>query len=86
MSARQISSPHPNLACLLGNNVRSILSDYRNLGEEIWQRFVTRKEGMLWYYRSVLDVLIQAGRMPLVDELGRVVSELERLARQVPDS
>ena len=64
------------------HNARSILSDYRNLGEEIWQRFVTRKEGTLWYYRSVLDVLIQAGRTPLVDELDRVVSELERLARQ----
>ena len=68
------------------HNARSILSDYRNLGEEIWQRFVTRKEGTLWYYRSVLNVLIQAGRTPLVDELDRVVSELERLARQAPDS
>ena len=64
------------------HNTRSILIDYRNLGEEIWQRFVTGKEGTLWYYQSVLDVLIQAGRTPLVDELDRVVSELERLARQ----
>ena len=68
------------------HNARSVLIDYRNLGEEIWQRFVTRKEGTLWYYRSALNVLIQAGRTPLVDELDRVVSELERRARQAPDS
>ena len=66
------------------HNARSILSDYRNVGEEIWQRFETRKEGTLWYYRSVLDVLVQAGRTPIVGELGRVVSELERLAEQAP--
>ena len=66
------------------HNARSILSDYRNLGDEIWQRFEARKEGTLWYYRSVLDILIQAGRTPLVNELERVVSELERLAGQPP--
>ena len=64
------------------HNARSILSDYRNVGEEIWQRFEDRKEGTLWYYRAVLDRLIQADRMPLVDELDRVVSEVERLAGQ----
>ena len=62
------------------HNARSILNDYRTLGEEIWQRFAGRKAGTLWYYRSVLDVLSQSGRTPLVEELGRVVSQLERLA------
>ena len=40
------------------HNARSILSDYRNLGEEIWQRVESRKEGTLWYYQSVVDTLI----------------------------
>ena len=62
------------------HNARSILSDYRNLDEEIWQRFGGRKEGTLWCYRSVVDALIRSGRTPLVDELDRVVSEIERLA------
>ncbi len=66
------------------HNARSILSDYRNLGEEIWQRFEGRKEGTLWYYRSVVDTLIRSGRTPLVDELERVVSEIERLAGRRP--
>ena len=62
------------------HNARSILIDYRGLGEEIWQRFQDRKTGTLWYYRSVLDVLSQSGKTPLVAELDRVVRELEQLA------
>ncbi len=68
------------------HNARSILNDYRSLGEEIWQRFAGRKAGTLWYYRSVLDVLSQAGKTPLVEELDRVVSQLERLAAQPPEA
>ena len=66
------------------HNSRSILRDYRNLGEEIWQRFEGRKEGTLWYYRSMVGTLIRSGRTPLVDELDRVVSEIERLAGRRP--
>ena len=66
------------------HNARSILSDYRNLGEEVWQRFEGRREGTLWYYRSVVDALVRSGRTPLVDELERVVGEIERLAGRQP--
>ncbi len=68
------------------HNARSILNDYRTLGEEIWQRFAGRKEGTLWYYRSVLDVLSQAGKTPLVEELDRVVRQLEQLAARESDA
>ena len=62
------------------HNARSIVGDYRNLGEEVWQRFNGGREGTLWYYRSVADTLLRSGRTPLVDELDRMVSDLERLA------
>lgn len=62
------------------HNARSVLGDYRNVGEQLWQRFEGRREGTLWYYRSVVDALARSGRTPLVDELERVVSEIERLA------
>lgn len=62
------------------HNARSVLGDYRNVGEQLWQRFEGRREGTLWYYRSVADALARSGRTPLVDELERVVSEIERLA------
>ena len=64
------------------HNARTILNDYRTMGDEIWERFAGRKEGTLWYYRSVLDVLSQAGRTPLVEELDLVVSQLEQLTER----
>lgn len=62
------------------HNARSVLGDYRNVGEQLWQHFEGRREGTLWYYRSVVDALARSGRTPLVDELERVVSEIECLA------
>ncbi len=67
------------------HNARSILGDYRAVGEEVWERFRGSREETLWYYREVTQALIRSGRTPLVDELERVVGEIERLAgRQVP--
>jgi (p)ppGpp synthase/HD superfamily hydrolase len=62
------------------HNVRSILADYRREGDSVWERFSGRREGTLWYYRAVLDVLRQGKTNRLVDELERVVTELETLA------
>lgn len=62
------------------HNARSVLADYRAVGEGLWARFNGGREGTLWYYRAVADALRRAGDGPLVDELDRVVAELERLA------
>ena len=61
------------------HNARTVLSDYRLLGEDLWTRFNGKKEGTLWYYRAIVDAL--RGDGPIVEELGRVVADLERLAR-----
>jgi len=62
------------------HNVRTILADYRKDGDSVWDRFSGRREGTLWYYRAVLEVLREGKPNPLVDELHRVVTELETLA------
>ncbi len=41
------------------NNVRSILSDYREIGESIWDRFNGGREGTLWYYRALLEEFLR---------------------------
>ncbi len=64
------------------HNVRTILADYRTEGDRVWERFSGRKDGTLWYYRAVLDVLRHGRSNRLVDELQRVVTELETLARK----
>jgi (p)ppGpp synthase/HD superfamily hydrolase len=61
------------------HNARSILKDYRLLGESVWDRFKGGKSGTLWYYRSIVEAFQQAESTPLIDELDRVVSELEQL-------
>ncbi len=60
------------------HNARSVLSDYRAVGEDLWDRFNGGRSDTLWYYRAVADAL--AGDGPVADELDRVVTELERVA------
>ena len=67
-------------ACDKLHNARSLVMDYRVLGEDLWGRFTGGREGTLWYYRAMVNALRAAGPAPVVDELDRVVTELETLA------
>jgi (p)ppGpp synthase/HD superfamily hydrolase len=62
------------------NNVRSVLSDYRAIGESVWSRFNGGREGTLWYYRTLLDVFLRHKRNRITRELELAVNELESLA------
>jgi len=62
------------------NNVRSIVSDYRAIGESVWSRFNGGREGTLWYYRSLRDEFLRHKPNRITVELQRVVNELEALA------
>ncbi len=64
------------------HNARAVLSDYRRLGEALWPRFTGQREGTLWYYRNLVDAFRAAGSNSVVDELGRVVAELEHWAAE----
>jgi (p)ppGpp synthase/HD superfamily hydrolase len=61
------------------DNARSIVAAYRVMGEAVWERFRGGRDGTLWYFRSAVEKLKQAGASPLTDELDRAVSELERV-------
>jgi len=63
------------------HNARTILADLRMMGDAVWDRFQGGKEGTLWYYRSLVHILPGGGSDPLAEELDRVVSEIERMAR-----
>ena len=62
------------------HNAQSILRDYRSLQGDLWSRFNGGKDGTLWYYRALVEALGAHGSNPLIQELDRTVSELERLA------
>jgi (p)ppGpp synthase/HD superfamily hydrolase len=61
------------------NNVRSILSDYRAIGESVWSRFNGGREGTLWYYRTLRDVFLRHKPNRTTRELELAVNELEGL-------
>jgi (p)ppGpp synthase/HD superfamily hydrolase len=61
------------------NNVRSILSDYRAIGESIWSRFNGGREGTLWYYRTLRDQFLRRTRNRITRDLELAVNELETL-------
>jgi len=62
------------------NNVRSILSDYRELGESVWSRFNGGREGTLWYYRTLRDEFLRRPYNRVTREFALAVNELESLA------
>ena len=62
------------------HNARSVLADLRSVGDVLWQRFNGGKEGSLWYYRALVEAFENAGSNPIVEELDRVVTEMERLS------
>jgi (p)ppGpp synthase/HD superfamily hydrolase len=80
------ASPSVRLVALADkvHNARSILADYRILGEAVWDRFSAGREGTLWYYRALREAFRAHGTNPLLEELERVLTELESLAAEVP--
>ena len=64
------------------HNARSIVADIRRHGDAVFERFTGKKEGTLWYYRSLVRIYSEAGCQGyLREELERVVAEMERLAQ-----
>lgn len=59
------------------NNVRSIMADYREVGEAIWSRFNGGREGTLWYYRTLAKEFQRGKRNRLMTELWGAVASLE---------
>jgi len=68
------------------HNARTILADLRAVGDELWTRFTGGKEGTLWYYRALVEAYARAGSNAIVEELDRVVREIEALAKRVPET
>ena len=62
------------------HNARSILSDLRSLGDELWGRFTGGKEGTLWYYQSLVDAFDDTLGNSLSEELKRTVNEINDLS------
>jgi (p)ppGpp synthase/HD superfamily hydrolase len=59
-------------------NARTILSDHRVVGAQVWARFKRGRDVQMWYYRELLRVFKAQPANRIVEELERVVAELEK--------
>ena len=64
------------------NNVRSILSDYRAIGESVWSRFNGGRDGTLWYYRTLRDEFLRHPPNRITREFDLAVNELRLLTEK----
>ena len=61
-------------------NARTILSDYRDLGDRVFDRFKRGRNEQLWYFDELLKALRKHPTNRIVDEFERVVTELKSLS------
>jgi (p)ppGpp synthase/HD superfamily hydrolase len=66
-------------------NARTIVTDLRTQGEQIWSRFNGGKTGSLWYYRRLVQIFQELYRIelqpsPMVAMLAEAVAQIEELA------
>lgn len=61
------------------HNARSILSDWYRYGDTIWQRFKGGKQGLIWYFSSIIAVQKEIGSSFLAQELEQVVKQLSAI-------
>ncbi len=75
------------------HNARAVLLDHYEDGDAVFQRFTSGKNGTLWYYRALVHAfragearerqsegVNSRGRRRLIEELERIVSQLEQRA------
>ncbi len=68
------------------HNARSILFDYREHGEALWDRFNGKKEGTLAYYGNLVEAFRKnQDHLELVYEFERIVDEIHRLESLDPE-
>lgn len=60
------------------HNCTAIRLDHAAIGAELWPRFAGKRDGTLWYYRSVVDALGENWSHPLLDRLDAEVAALLR--------
>jgi (p)ppGpp synthase/HD superfamily hydrolase len=63
------------------HNARAILSDHRQIGNEIWERFTGKKDGTLWYYTSLATKFSEHEKNGITIELSNVVAELNSVSK-----
>lgn len=65
-------------------NLGTILDDFRVHGERLWKRFMGKKEGTLWYYRTLTAFYMEQGSARPAEKLRRILLSLEQELESQP--
>lgn len=66
-------------ACDKLHNARAIVADLGQIGAAVFERFTTGRDGTLWYYGAVLEIL-EARDCPVAPALAHAVARMRVLA------
>lgn len=61
------------------HNIKSILNDYEQCGDLVWERFNRGRDQQEWYYRNIVNSLGYSSSFKLLDELK---DEVDRLFKE----
>ncbi len=79
------NAPEDALLVVLADKVHNacaLVRDLESEGARVWSRFHGGRDGTLWYYREVTQILRARTTSPLVRTLQHLVSRLETLAHK----
>jgi (p)ppGpp synthase/HD superfamily hydrolase len=65
------------------HNARTIVVDYRDVGEALWERFNAERDDVLAYYRALAAIFSRRTPGALATELAVTVAELDALVEAV---
>lgn len=57
------------------HNMRSLVKQYQQQGEVIWQAFHGGKEGTIWFYNELLDCYRSKINSPMLAELEKIITK-----------
>jgi (p)ppGpp synthase/HD superfamily hydrolase len=63
------------------HNLRSVLADYHQMGDELWSRFKGGRDGTLWYFHETLAIFSEKGPQTLAAQMKRTLAELEAMMK-----
>ena len=82
--ARIKNASPPSIRIILADklhNARALLRELRTKGETVWDSFTGKKEGTLWYYRTLHKTLGEIDQGYLWEEFGRVLEQIDQIAK-----
>lgn len=64
------------------HNMRSALDEFALHGDTVWEKFQRHAENMIWFYTEAARVISEHLEHPLVDEMNRLLLELQAIPKR----